>query len=266
MDPSKVMTFTVEAINLYDSINIKGIRSLLSGKVLDSSPQELQLEYAENSFLFVFRFGCLVFFNISEELKQKEIAKLRAALGAGLSSPTTETYQVILGDQQMKVEFEYVELKKITIDHLKLMAVAVGQSAALEYFENQTERMLNDTSSFLHRLSVAGALPFIRSHKLLRIIGSTASTRQHIISNLAILDPPDSTWKSKELEKFHFEVQENFDIGMRFKSLDRKLSLIQENIEILADLTSSRRNTWLEASVVALIIAEIVLALIQRSH
>lgn len=252
-------SYLMEAINLYDSINIKGIRSLMTGKIIDSSPQELRLQYSEHSYIFVYRFGCMVLFNIPPTVRDREIAKLKAALGEGLANPTTETYQLNLGDSPMRVEFEYVVLKKFTLDHLRLIAMSVGQSAALEYFEIRAERMLADTSSFMRDLSKGRTLP-LSSKRLLSIIGSTASTRQHILSNMSILDPPEETWKSKELENLYNEVQENFDIGMRFRTLDRKLTLVQDNIEILADLTSSRRTTLLEALVVILILMEILLA------
>src|SRR5690349_8650175 len=119
-------SFMMQAINLYDSINIKAMRSLLSGKVIDSSPQEMQLQYGENSFLFVYRFGCLVFFNMANEQIEKETATLKAAMGEGLALPTTESYQIILNDAGYKVEFEYVELKKLARDNLRLIAMTVG--------------------------------------------------------------------------------------------------------------------------------------------
>jgi uncharacterized Rmd1/YagE family protein len=255
--------YTVQALNLFDVINIKTIRSLLSGKVIDSSPQELQLQYGENSYLFVYRFGCLVFFNLSQEDIERETGKLKAALGEGLEFPTTETYQVNIGDFTARVEFEYVELKRLSLDHLRLIAKSLGQSAALEYFEIKADRMLSDTASFMENLAKGGSLPFF-SKRLLKIIGSTASTRQTILSNLAILDPPEETWKSKELEKLYRELQGNFDIEIRFRSLDRKLILLQDNIEILADLTSARKTALLEALVVILIVAEVILAIVKK--
>lgn len=252
------LLYTFEALNLYDSVSIKGIRSLLGGKIIDSSPQELQLQYGENSFLFVFRFGCLVFFNISSELRELELKKLRVALGEGIAHPTSESYQLIQGEQLLKVEFEFVEMKEFNLEHIRMIATTVGQSAALEYFESKSDQMLNETANQLTRLSKFGSTPLLQSHRLVRMIGSIASTRQYILSHLSILDPPDATWKSKELEKLYSEVQENFDIGMRFRILDRKLSLIQENIEILADLTTSRRSNLLEILIATLIVIELV--------
>ena len=251
--------FTVQAINLFESINIKGIRSVLAGKVIDSSPQELRLQYGENSYLFVFRFGCLVFFNMANAEIEREIEKLKQTLGNVLPQPTSETYQVNVGEFPLRVEFEYVELKKLTLDHLRLIAVSVGQSAALEYFEVEADRMLAVTAKYMQTLAKAGVLP-AQTKKLMRLIGSTASTRQSIVSNLAILDPPDETWKSKEFELFFRELQQNFDIEVRFRTLDRKLQLIQNNIELLADLIATRKGHILETLIIVLIVAEIILA------
>jgi required for meiotic nuclear division protein 1 len=255
--------FAIEALNLYDTINIKAIRTLLSGKIVDSSPLSLDLQYGENSYLFVYRFGCLVFFNVSSEVKEQEIGRLKAALGNGLAQITTESFQVISGGESaMNVEFEYVEMKRFSLDQLRMICMTVGQSAGVEYFEMQADRMLGETSNFMEDLSHGGVVPLLKPQRLLRIIGSTASTRQHIISNLSVLDPPELTWKSKDLAKLFAEVQENFDIQTRFRTLDRKLTLIQDNIEILADLSSTRRNTLLESLVVILILIELVILLV----
>ncbi len=253
--------FMMQAINLYPLINIKASRSLLTGTVIESTPQELQLQYGENSFLFLYRFGCLVFFNMSNEEIEKETAILKVALGEGLAFPTTESYQVNITDQ-LKVEFEHVELKKISRDYLRLVAMTVGQSAALEYFEIRCERMLHDMMKEMQHLADSGMVPF-SYRNLLKRIGTTATARQNIISNLAILDPPDETWKSKELEKFYKELQQNFDIEVRFKVIDRKLSLIQENMAILGDLASKSRSTILELLIVLLIVAELVMAFLK---
>lgn len=256
--------YTVQALNLFDVISIKAIRSLLTGKVIFSSPQEMQLQYAENSYLFVYRFGCLVFFNMTNEEIDRETTKLRSALGSQNEFPTTESYVVNVGDFAARVEFDYMELKRLTLDHLRVIAMSLGQSAALEYYELKADRMLRDTSSFMQSLAEDGASSF-RTKTLLQIIGSTAFTRQHIISNLAILDPPEETWKNKELERLYRDLQQNFDIEIRFRTLDRKMSLLQDNIEILADLTSKRRTNLLEMSIVLLILLEIILAVIQRA-
>lgn len=255
--------YLMQAINLYDTLPIKTVRTLLSGKIVDSSPQELVVQYRDDAYAFIFRFGCVVYFNLSNLEIETETKKIEAGLGKGLDNPTTESYQVNTGSTSLNVEFEYVDLKKLSLEQIRLVAMTVGQSAALEYFELAAEKRLANNSSFMVDLGKTGRVP-MRSKTLLKIIGDTAALRQHIFSNMSILDPPEVTWKSQELEKLYRELQSNFDIEVRFRTLDRKLTLIQDNIEILAELATNRRMTFLESSIVFLILVELGIAFLQR--
>ena len=148
--------YLMQAINLYDTINIKSIRNVLGGKIVDTSPQAMQVQYGENSYLFVYRFGCVVFFNMTNEEIDRETAKIKVALGPGIAFPTTESYQVNVGDFAPKVEFDYVELKKLSVDHLNFIALTVGQSAALEFFEVSADRMVSDTNKSMQKTRAEG--------------------------------------------------------------------------------------------------------------
>jgi uncharacterized Rmd1/YagE family protein len=254
--------YTVQAIHLFGQLHMKTMRSLLGGKLINSSPQELQFQYGENSYLYVYPFGCLVFFNMSPSDVESVTQKLKSAVTGMLEFPTSETFDVMVGDNP-RVEFEFLELKKLSADATRLVAMCLGQSAGLEYFENKADSMLTDTVELIEDLARRGRLPLSNKH-LLRVIGSTASARQKILTNLAILDPPAETWKSKELEKLYRELHQNFDLEIRFRSLDRKLTLLQDNIEIIVDLASSQKNTFLEGLIVLLILLEILLASIHK--
>lgn len=255
--------YSLDAYNLYDSIRLKNIRNILEGKIIHTAPHEVQLQYGENNYLFVYRFGCVVSFNMSKDQVDREVEKLKVALGNSLPEPTNESFTIAEMEGPTRVEYDYCATRKLTLDHIRLTALTLGQSAALEYFEVRSDRMLYETSSLMQDLAKAGAVPF-SNKELLKIIGSTASTRQHVISNMSILDPPEETWKSKELGKFFDELQNNFDVELRFRTLDRKLTLVQDNIEIMADLTASRRSIFLEAMIVMLIVLELGLAFIYR--
>ena len=232
----------------------------LSGKVMDSTPNELQVQYGQNAYLFVFRFGTLVAFNLGEDILREERKKIAASIGAELEKPTSETYQVQVTGSKDDVEFEYVELKKLSLSNLRLIAMTIGQSAALEYVEIEANRLLQETLALMQRLSRKGSVPH-SGKALLKFIGSAAANRQHIISSLAIFDPPDETWTSNELQQLFGKLQQNFDIDLRFRALDRKLSLVQDNIEILVNIATARRAALLEIMIILLIVFEVVLAL-----
>jgi uncharacterized Rmd1/YagE family protein len=262
MREGQMDSILIQAINLYHSISIKKIHTALSGKVIDSTLNELQLQYGMNSYLFIYRFGALVAFNLSDDILVAERRKLMALIGPELEKPTSETYHVVIQGQQDNVEFEYVQLKKLSLSNLRLIAITLGQSAALEFVEIEANRLLSETMELMERLGRQGSVP-LGSKSLLKFVGSAAANRQHIISSLAIFDPPDETWTSVESQRLFADLQQNFDIDVRFKDLDRKLSLVQDNIEILVDLSTSRRSALLEIMIVLLIILEVILAIWQ---
>ena len=256
-------SFPLQAYNLYDSIAIKAIRSTITGRVLLSTPGELQAQYGENRYAFIYRFGALVFFNMSQDAIDAEIDNIKSSLGPAIDPITTENFQIHPGTQD-HVEFDYAELKKISLQGISVIALTVGQSAAIETFEMIADQMLRETHDFMQRLARIGTVP-LSSKVLLKFIGSAASTRQHIITNLAILDPPEEAWRSREVQKLFKEVQQRFDIDMRFRALDRKLTLVQDNLEILANLVSTRRATILEVLIVLLIVFELLLAILAKT-
>jgi uncharacterized Rmd1/YagE family protein len=256
-------TYLLQAYNLYHSIAIKSVRAVLNGRIIDSSPSELQVQYGDDSYLFVYRFGALVFFNMSQEQIDEEMGKIKSVLGPTVVNTTTETFQIQIGTQD-RFDFDFVELREVTPQSLSMVALTVGQSAALETYEINSDSMLRDSADFMQRLEKIGSVP-LRAKVLLKFIGSAASTRQSIVSNLAILDPPEETWRSHDMQKLFKEAQQCFDIDVRFRALDRKLTLVQDNIEILANLVSSRRANILEVLIIALIALELILALIKKS-
>jgi len=251
--------YLLQAYNLYHSIPVKSLRPILTGRIVDSSPSELQIEYGDLKFAFIYRFGAIVFFNMEPKEVDDELARIRGVLGADLDDKTTETFHIKIGEQD-RFEFDYAELKTINIKTIGMIALTVGQSAALETYEIHADRILRNSANFMQRLAKVGSVP-LRGKILLKFIGSAAGTRQDIIANLAILDPPEEAWLSHDMQKIFKEAQQCFDIDVRFRALDRKLTLVQDNLEILANLITNRRAAILEILIIALIAFELVLAI-----
>ena len=79
------------------------------------------------------------------------------------------------------------------------------------------------------------------------------------MATLYLLDKPDETWNDQFLDSLYREAADMFEIRERYKTLDYKLRMIQENLELIADLLQYRNATYLEWTIIILIAAEIVL-------
>ncbi|MCB0416592.1 MAG: RMD1 family protein [Bdellovibrionaceae bacterium] len=258
LETAPPVEITITAYHLYDHLKLKPLVGILSGKLIGSSPRELQFKYGKDSYLFIYRFGSLVFVNVDPGLAVQEMKRIANLIGEPKRIPPTESYDVRLGNKT-DVEFEYAQVKKMTKDTLRMIAMTLGQSAALELMESRTETMLEDSAKLIEEVSKRGRVPNTNKH-FVRMIANTASARQDIVSNLAVMDAPEETWESRSLESLHRDVQYNFEIELRSRILDRKLVLIQENIELLADLSSTRRGLLLETLIVVLIVIELGIA------
>lgn len=257
------MTFLhIKAYNTFDNIRIKDLRNILPGTVLESTTREMVVSFPDGGLVFVFQFGCVVFFNVDAAQVEASLDALKKGNVVQLEKPTFEQY-LVKQSNQLHVEFDFVELTNFSVEYIRLVAMTVGQSAALEYFEVIADDLLRESHSLMKDLASGKPLPW-QNKKILKTIGTSATARQRIISNVWVLDPPDDTWKSAELEKLFKDLQQNFDVDLRFKTLDKKLTIVQDNNEILADLVTSRKTAFLELLIVILIVIEILMALIEK--
>ena len=78
---------------------------------------------------------------------------------------------------------------------------------------------------------------------------------------LHLLDKPDVVWDDPGAERIYEELRSQFDLADRYQSLELKLRSVQESLSLLTDIARDRRLVFLEASVIVLILVEIVLSL-----
>src|SRR5262249_23598492 len=103
-----------------------------------------------------------------------------------------------------------------------------------------------------------------RSRELLSFVGRGMVTRTQVIHTLALLDAPAATWDDETLDRLHRELRVSFAIEDRYRGLDHKLRMLQDNLELLLDLTRHTRSIVLELAVIVLIATELVLAVAAR--
>ncbi len=88
--------------------------------------------------------------------------------------------------------------------------------------------------------------------------------RTRVVHTLALLDAPALTWDSETLDRLYRALRASFEIEDRYRALDHKLGMIQDNLELLVDLSRRARSFALEVLVVVLIATELVLGLVRH--
>jgi uncharacterized Rmd1/YagE family protein len=87
---------------------------------------------------------------------------------------------------------------------------------------------------------------------------------QHRVSGrVAVAEKPDALWDRPDLERLYARLEDEYELKERVETLDRKVAVIAETAETLADIIDTRRSLRLELIVVILIAIEIAASFYQ---
>ena len=96
---------------------------------------------------------------------------------------------------------------------------------------------------------------------MLRLIGQTLLVLHRVSGRVAVEEKPDVLWDRPDLERLYARLEDEYELKERAGALKRKLDTIVETARTLTDMIDANRATKLEATIVHLIIAEILLTL-----
>jgi uncharacterized Rmd1/YagE family protein len=259
------LTVAVEAFAIAATAPIKQVENYFSVEAerVKVSKTTLIVRYAENSWAVAHDFGVLVFIGV--EAEERELVKKRLLSGceADPHPPLVETFSVQLTREQPPVAlFDRVVLPELDVRSVELVALAVGQSVGMEYYEDNVDGLVSQLQNASRRLADTGRLNDT-NRELLRFIGRGMTTRTQVVHTLALLDAPALAWDDEALDRLYRDLRMAFAIEDRYRALDQKLKMIQDNLELMVDLAQHKRSVLLEVAVIGLISVELLLAFIK---
>lgn len=239
---------------------IKAINVADVFKVKLHSPFEMVLEIAPDKFIFLFNFGSIVCYNLDTEELDKYLKILCERLELQRNSYKYDDLNIEIQEgieATHKIDFSKITLKSFSFEQLRILALLIGESVALDHHQSATTELLDQAKVITEELRLRGRVG--KSHKeLLQFIGACLSTKQNIVDDLYIFDEPDETWDDVNISRLFEDLRRQLELQSRFKSIDYDLDLIQDTAEVLADLTMSRKQNALEITIIALIAFEVL--------
>ena len=262
--------YRIKASHIAEKLKLRELKDRFSHPPIDFSNYELVIRYSDDSYMFLYNYGSVVFFNVPDAVQEKELAQLQDARPGTEFSHTSDNFLVevqpaapgAIETFSNKVFFDRVVVSTLSYSKIKIVCMLIAESTALEYYEILIENLLEKTNTFSKKLQSQGR--FLESSEdLIKFIGLCLNTKQEIISNLYIVDSPEETWESVELDKVFHELKIMMDMDTRYRALEYKIKIIQESIEIIVDLAKSKRETMLELIIILLIAFEVVLSILK---
>lgn len=255
-------TLAVRAFSFASTLAPKDLVPLLekaSGTVRATKTQVIAECTEPEGWVVAYDFGAITFVGIDDDRREAVMKAVLARIGPEPHPPMEEQISIEVSETEKPgVSFDRVFASKIDRRLIELVALVVAQSAAMEYYEEDVDQILARLKEVSESLAQTGKLT-ARSTELLKFIGSGMSTHNQVVYTLSLLDTPQLAWEDEILDRIYLGLRTQFEVADRFRALDLKLRMIQDNFELFVELTQERRSYRLELIVALLVALEVVL-------
>ncbi|NNM69806.1 MAG: hypothetical protein HKM00_07600 [Gallionella sp.] len=262
------------ALTLKDRNDIKA-RGLLLGDRLDlksfklsdclsTTPLTLEVD-AAGGIAVLFRYGVVVLFGVPIADEPRFIESLRPLLSNAYTAPEVEELDIHCGMSSTGVQSGTVSLDTLSLEKLQLIADALSKNLVLSLYEKKVAGEFDKIEPLAQELSTHGRVSG-GSKKLLSKIGHMLLIEHRMVGRAEIGDKPETLWDFPHLEGLYASLEDEFELIERQSALDRKLGLISDTAQTLADVWDNKQLHKLEWYVIGLILFEIVLSLSERAR
>lgn len=233
-------------------------------------------------FVAVFRFGSVVFFNVSP----KDIASLVDEIklystGSSLSPERKDRFCVHVQpshstplmqdhddddyeDDEDVVTADYCIVPELNMKAVDVISNIMAQSVALDSYNDTVDKLLADFERINNKVTNEGKLSLIDRDKMFRSVAENNAIFLKL-TKVGIKDREDTAWNLSQYENISEGMREEFDIDRRFEHIEFKLNLIQQNAKFFLEVLANRKSDSLEWIIIVLILLECILMCVEMS-
>ena len=247
-------------------------RALLLGDRLDlklfkiadclaTTPLTLEVD-ASGGIAVLFRYGVVVLFGVNSLDEVRFVESLKPLLTNPYATPETEVLEIHSGKNSIGVQSGAVSLDDISLEKLQVIADALSKNLVLTLYEKKVAGEFDKIEPLAQELATHGKVS-AGSKNLLSKIGSMLLIEHRMVGRAEIGDKPETLWDFPHLEGLYASLEDEFELKERQSALDRKLGLISDTAQTLADVWDNKQLHKLEWYVIGLIVFEIFISLFE---
>jgi uncharacterized Rmd1/YagE family protein len=244
--------FTAHALYVGDRINTMGFES----EALSAVP--LAIRVNRTGIAVLFRYGVAVLIGVSPPDEIAFLERLKPRIGGIFARFEEETAIVTIGGEEDQVPAGGpIQLRNMLPERLLVIADVLAKSVVLAHDERQVARVFEIIEPFARELADHGRTRRDR-RAVLQLIGNALLVQHRVSGRVAIGEKPDALWERPDLERLYARLEDEYELKERVDTLSRKLAVVSETADTLADIIDTRRSLRLELIVVVLIAVEII--------
>jgi uncharacterized Rmd1/YagE family protein len=249
---------TAHALHVGDRINTTSFE----GEALSAVP--LAIRVGESGIAVLLRYGVAVLIGLSPEDERGFLDRLAPRIGGRLAPFEEETAIVELtseAEDQVPAGGP-IQVREMSPERLLVISDVLAKSVVLAHDEREVAKVFEVIEPFARELATHGRTR--RNRKgILKLIGNALLVQQRVSGRVAVTEKPDALWDRPDLERLYARLEDEYELRERVDALNRKLAVVAETAQTLADIIDTRRALRLEFIVVVLIAFEIIATLYQ---
>jgi uncharacterized Rmd1/YagE family protein len=252
--PAAARPVTAHALLIGDRINTAGFE----GQILSSTP--LAVRIGTNGLAVVFRYGVAVFIGLTADEEAEFLERLNSRT-FGRVTPGEEEWAKVEVARESGEPIPAggpIPVRDMSLERLLVVADALAKSVVLGRDERAVTNVFDTIEPLASELATFGRTSRSRSG-LLKLMGSALLVQHRLSGRVAVGEKPDILWDRPDLERLYARLEDEYELSERAETLNRKLSVIADTADTLADIVDTKRTLRLELIVIFLIAFEIVI-------
>ena len=221
---------------------------------------------------FFFSYGCVVTWGLSEA-QEREMLSLLTTAGCAqevLDENEVDDFGYTHMDPSLSggkpgIAKDVVYLSTLDTREKLAVSFALAQSVKLGVFERTVEQTIQETRSIPERMAIDGKIRKMGRTSITKRIGQLFVDRASINLHSDILDHPEFFWEDDEWLPLYLRAAKYLEIDRRAEVLNKRLDIIKELFDMLANELNVSHSNKLEWIIIVLIVLEVlfqVLALV----
>ncbi|MGB7126301.1 MAG: RMD1 family protein [Methylovirgula sp.] len=254
--PDRIMA---RALLVGDRIDAAGLEG---GEMVATTPLALRLGPAK--FVALYRFGVAVFVGLTAAEEQNFLERIAARVAGARDRKNDEiaVLEILPGVEDRVPPGGPIQMPDLSAARFLVIADVLAKTVSLARDESALSGVFDSIEPFAGELARTGRAPWNR-RKMLRVIGRALLAQHRLSGRVAVEETPEVLWDHPNLDRLYARLADEYELRERARAVTRKLVVIVETGQALTDVLDVDRALRLEAIIVILILAEILIALVQ---
>ncbi|NMM47456.1 RMD1 family protein [Marinigracilibium pacificum] len=246
------------AVQLGNNIDIVMLRKETRFRVVSFSVSDIMFEAEHGGYIHIFKQGGAVFVNCSEHERLRFIEVVMPYVSEPQTEKFIDDFVVELEPEKpARFQFDYFSLPVVNTDVHKVVAINMVQSTSLDYYSEVVSKLLDQINEFSVQLELKGKLKLGRK-SMLKFIGRSLNSKNAIAQQIYFFDTPDIAWDDQYLDRLNRELNNNFELKQRYRVLETKFKILEENLSVYMDIYNQKESALLEWIIIILILVEVI--------